>query len=112
MAILQTSNTIAAIATPPGTGGIGIIRISGPEALSILKQLFKPYKSHSSFTSHTLYYGVVNNSEGKMLDEVLAVYMRAPNTYTREDVVELQSHGSYLVLNSIPCSVMQPILIS
>ena len=107
MAILQTSNTIAAIATPPGTGGIGIIRISGPEALSILKQLFKPYKSHSSFTSHTLYYGVVNNSEGKMLDEVLAVYMRAPNTYTREDVVELQSHGSYLVLNSILAEVVR-----
>lgn len=101
MAGQQTNDTIAAIATPPGTGGIGIIRISGPEALSILQQVFKPHKPHPSYTSHTLYYGTVNNREGDVLDEVLAVYMRAPNTYTREDVVELQSHGSFLVLNSI-----------
>ena len=107
MAGLRTSNTIAAIATPPGTGGIGIIRISGPEALPILRQLFKPYKAHPSFTSHTLYYGTVNDHDGKILDEVLAVYMRAPNTYTREDVVEIQSHGSYLVLNSILAEVVR-----
>lgn len=107
MAGLQTSNTIAAIATPSGIGGIGIIRISGPEALPILKQLFKPYKPHLLFASHTLYYGTVNNSDGSVIDEVLAVYMRAPNTYTREDVVELQSHGSYLVLNSILAEVVR-----
>ncbi len=105
MAGQQTSDTIAAIATPQGTGGIGIIRISGPEALHILQRLFKPYRSHHTFTSHTLYYGTVQNREGNVLDEVLAVYMRAPNTYTREDVVELQSHGSYLVLNSILAEV-------
>ncbi len=107
MAGQQTSDTIAAIATPPGTGGIGIIRISGPEAFSILQRLFKPYRPHQSFTSHTLYYGTVNNSDGRILDEVLAVYMRSPNTYTREDVVEIQSHGSYLVLNSILAEVVR-----
>lgn len=101
MAGQQTSDTIAAIATPPGTGGIGIIRISGPQALPILNRLFKPHKPHDSYTSHTLYYGTVNSKDGRMLDEVLAVYMHAPNTYTREDVVEIQSHGSFLVLNSI-----------
>lgn len=101
MASQRTNDTIAAIATPPGTGGIGIIRISGPEALAILQRLFKPHKSHSSLISHTLYYGTVSSREGTVLDEVLAVYMRAPNTYTREDVVEIQSHGSFLVLNSI-----------
>lgn len=104
---LRTSNTIAAIATPSGTGGIGIIRISGPEALPILRKLFRPYKLHSSFTSHTLYYGTVNTCDGTILDEALAVYMRAPNTYTREDVVEFQSHGSYLVLNSILAEVLR-----
>ncbi len=105
MAVQQTTDTIAAIATPPGTGGIGIIRISGPEALSILKRLFKSHQHHHSYSSHKLYYGTVNSSDGRMLDEVLAVYMRAPTTYTREDVVEIQSHGSFLVLNSILAEV-------
>lgn len=107
MAGQQTSDTIAAIATPPGTGGIGIIRISGPEAYEILQRLFKPYRPHPSFTSHFLYFGTVINRDGRVLDEVLAVYMRSPNTYTREDVVELQSHGSYLVLNSILAEVVR-----
>lgn len=107
MAGQQTSDTIAAIATPPGTGGIGIIRISGPEAYIILQRLFRPYRPHPSFISHTLYFGTVINRDGRVLDEVLAVYMRSPNTYTREDVVELQSHGSYLVLNSILAEVVR-----
>lgn len=102
----QTSDTIAAIATPPGIGGIGIIRISGPGALFILRRLFRPYKTHQTFNSHTLYFGTVTNRDGRVLDEVLAVYMRSPNTYTREDVVELQSHGSYLVLNAILAEVL------
>jgi len=97
----QDSDTIAAIATPPGVGGIGIIRISGPQALPILKTLFRPNLSHETFLSHRLYYGTVTAQDGTVLDEVLAAYMQAPNTYTREDVVELQSHGSHLVLNSI-----------
>lgn len=107
MAGQQTSDTIAAIATPPGTGGIGIIRISGPEAYVILQRLFRSYRPHQSFTSHTLYFGTIINRDGRVLDEVLAVYMRSPNTYTREDVVELQSHGSYLVLNSILAEVVR-----
>ena len=106
MAGQQTSDTIAAIATPPGTGGIGIIRISGSAALPILQRLFKPHKPHHSFTSHSLCYGTLNSRDGSMLDEVLAVYMRGPNTYTREDVVEIQSHVSLLVLNSILTEVI------
>ncbi|HER62958.1 MAG TPA: tRNA uridine-5-carboxymethylaminomethyl(34) synthesis GTPase MnmE, partial [Desulfobacteraceae bacterium] len=107
MAVQQTSDTIAAVATPPGTGGIGIIRISGPEALGIMERLFKPYRNLPSFASHTMHYGAVIAADGRVLDEVLAVYMRSPNTYTREDVVELQSHGSYLVLNSILAEVIR-----
>ena len=59
MAIHPTSDTIAAIATAPGVGGIGIIRISGPLAHAILSQLFKPFKPHAFFQSHKLYYGTI-----------------------------------------------------
>ncbi|PIE68267.1 MAG: tRNA uridine-5-carboxymethylaminomethyl(34) synthesis GTPase MnmE, partial [Deltaproteobacteria bacterium] len=94
--------TIAAIATPPGAGGIGIIRISGPESLAVLKQIFTPTSSSCLFTTHTLYHGKVTlPSDGKILDEVMAVYMQAPRTYTREDVVEIHCHGSYLVLQNV-----------
>lgn len=101
-----TSDTIAAIATAPGTGGIGIIRISGPESAAFLRRLFIPFKSHSTFESHKLYYGTISDRQGQVVDEVLAVYMQAPHTYTREDVVELHSHGSHLVLQAILAEVL------
>jgi len=101
VAVHPATETIAAIATAPGTGGIGIIRISGPDALPLLRKVFAPRTPRSHFTSHTLYYGAIVDREGQTLDEALAVYMRAPQTYTREDVVELHCHGSYLVLQSI-----------
>jgi len=94
--------TIAAIATPPGAGGIGIIRISGPLSAFILREIFRPRNPSPSFLSHRLYFGaIVNPRTGAMLDEVLAVYMRAPLTYTREEVVEIHAHGSYLILQEI-----------
>jgi len=94
--------TIAAIATPPGLGGIGIIRISGPQALTILKQIFVPKNQQASFISHRLYYGWIKKSAAdQLVDEVLAVYMRAPYTYTREDVVEIHAHGSFAALRQI-----------
>jgi len=105
VAVPQKTDTIAAVATPPGIGGIGIIRISGPEALSILRRLFHSHGGHTSFQSHKLYYGTLRNSSGRVLDEILAVYMRAPATYTREDVVELHSHGSWLVLQAVLAEV-------
>ncbi|MBE0584971.1 MAG: tRNA uridine-5-carboxymethylaminomethyl(34) synthesis GTPase MnmE [Desulfofustis sp.] len=96
------STTIAAISTPPGAGGIGIIRLSGPQALPLLKQVFHPADRRCAFTSHSLYYGkIVDPSSARLLDEVLAVYMKAPRTYTREDVVEIHGHGGHLVLQSI-----------
>ena len=107
MADPRKTDTIAAVATPPGTGGIGIIRISGPDSLAILHRLFRPYKRREIFDSHKLYYGTVVSSEGHIIDEVLATYMRGPATYTREDVVELHSHGSWLVLQTLLAEILR-----
>ncbi len=94
--------TIASISTPPGAGGIGIVRISGPHSLALLKQVFRPAAHHCPYESHRVYYGmIVNPTTARPLDEVLAVYMRGPRSYTREDVVEISGHGGYLVLQSI-----------
>ena len=101
-----TTETIAAIATPPGAGGIGIVRISGPGALSILRALFRPRRPVRDFVSHRLYYGTLVDGRQQAIDEILAVYMQAPATYTREDVVELHSHGSWLVLQTILAEVL------
>jgi len=98
----EDSTTIAAISTPPGAGGIGIIRMSGSRSLVVLKEIFNPVSTDCSFESHRFYYGTVRSPESsRILDEVLVVYMRSPKTYTREDVVEIHCHGSYLVLQSI-----------
>ena len=94
--------TIAAISTPPGAGGIGIIRISGGQALALLKVLFQAKDPSCCFRSHQLYYGHIRQPDnGKIVDEVLAVYMAAPHTYTREDVVEIHCHGSFIVLQNV-----------
>lgn len=101
MAAHPATDTIAALATAPGAGGIGIIRISGPEALSLLNKVFLPHIPRRHYSSHKLYYGTIVTHDGQVLDEALAVYMQAPHTYTREDVVELHCHGSYLILQAI-----------
>jgi tRNA modification GTPase len=96
------TTTIAAISTPPGAGGIGIIRMSGPKSLQILQTIFKPRRLSCPFESHHLYYGwIVQPTDGKVLDEVLAVAMRSPGTYTRDDMAEIHCHGSFLVLQGI-----------
>ena len=101
--LLAGEPTIVAIATPPGPGGIGIVRLSGPDALTILHKLFVPIKPLSEpITSHRFYYGWVCDPQSKQkIDEVMAVYMQAPHTYTREDVVEIQCHGNFLILQEI-----------
>ncbi len=99
---VDKDQTIAAISTPPGSGGIGIIRISGIEALSVLRQIFVPLDRTCDYDSRRLYYGhIVEPGSNHILDEVLAVYMRSPRTYTREDVVEIHCHGSFLVLQNV-----------
>lgn len=101
-------NTIAAIATPPGNGGIGIIRISGAEALPILQRIFQPQKGgRLQPEARRLYLGQVHDAAGALLDQALAVYMPAPHSYTGEDVVELQCHGGYLVCREILAAAVQ-----
>ena len=94
--------TIAAIATSPGPGGIGIVRISGPGALAILARLFTPKRPIPKPLSHHLTFGWIKRpGSGQILDEVMAVFMAAPQTYTREDVVEIHCHGNFLILQEI-----------
>lgn len=95
--------TIAAIATPAGEGGIGIVRISGREAVPILSRVFRDKfgRSRTSFESHKMYYGKVVSEQGEMIDEVLAVVMLSPRSYTGEDVSELHCHGGRMVLHSV-----------
>jgi tRNA modification GTPase len=96
------NDTIAAVATPPGAGGIGVVKISGPRAIPITLPLLHPSRELSRVRSHLLYYGCIIDPETeKTLDEVLFTVMRAPRTYTREDVVEIQAHGSRCGLGAI-----------
>jgi tRNA modification GTPase len=95
-------DTIAAVATPLGQAGIGIVRMSGPLALQIAKRIFKPRNPANAFQTHQLVLGhLVDPSSGQMLDEVLLCFMKAPHSYTREDVVEINSHSGYLLLSTI-----------
>ena len=94
-------NTIAAIATAGGTGGIAIVRVSGGEAEAILKKMFIPAVKREYFESHRLMYGRAVDADGEALDEVMAVLMRAPSTYTREDVAEIHCHGGSASANAV-----------
>lgn len=97
-------DTIAAISTPLGEGGIGIIRISGAKAISIVSKIFLSPKGIrlTQVKTHTIHYGfIVNPETNEKVDEVLVSVMRAPNTYTREDVVEINCHGGYITLKKI-----------
>ena len=94
-------DTIAAVATPPGPGGIGIVRLSGSEARRIAEEVFRPRRPRP-LVSHRLTYGhVVDPADGRVIDEVMLCYMAAPRTYTREDVVEIQAHAGAAVLRAI-----------
>jgi tRNA modification GTPase len=105
---METAETICAISTPPGEGGIGIIRMSGQLAHSILKKIFKTKKKKSTFISHKLYLGhIINPESKKKIDEVFAVFMHAPHTYTREDIAEVHSHGGLATQKNILSLMMQ-----
>jgi tRNA modification GTPase len=100
---MNRNDTIAAIATPIGHGGIGIVRMSGSKSLDIIKNVFRPKKKIdiSKTKTHTIHYGYIHNSGGIPIDEVLVSVMRTPMTYTKEDTVEINCHGSNLVLQKI-----------
>lgn len=99
-------DTIAAIATPQGEGGIGTIRLSGPASAEVLSRIFAPasggHVRPAEMESHRLVFGhVIDPASGAKVDEVLAVLMRAPHSYTREDVVEIDCHGGTVPLQSV-----------
>jgi tRNA modification GTPase len=94
-------DTIAAIATPPGIGGIGLIRVSGLAAEGIARRLFRPSPS-GDFLSHRLYHGeIVSPGTGAILDTVLTAFLKGPRSYTGEDTLEISCHGGPLVLRTV-----------
>lgn len=100
-------DTIAAVATAYGEGGIGIIRISGEKSLDILKSVFQPASGSDGIISRRMTYGKVIDDENRLVDEVLAVYMKGPKTYTAEDVVEINCHGSMVSLRKTLALVLR-----
>ncbi len=94
--------TIAAISTPIGEAGIGIVRLSGPLSEPISKKIFRSKKENPHLTSHLFHYGeIIDPATGALIDEVLLVLMKSPKTYTREDVAEIHCHGGSLILQRI-----------
>ena len=99
---MENRETIAAVSTPSGIGGIGIIRLSGPRAWPIARRLFVPHRPASRLKTHHLYLGrILDPATHQSLDEVFLSYMAAPKTYTREDLVEINCHSGPLVLKKI-----------
>jgi tRNA modification GTPase len=102
-------DTIAAIATPLGEGGLAVVRLSGPQALTVAGRCFKPVGAASKPTAeaptHTLHYGWILR-QAQRVDEVLLAVMRAPRTYTREDVVEISCHGGLLPAKAVLDAVL------
>jgi len=100
-------DTIAAISTPPGNGGIGIVRVSGDRAEAVCTVMFKPLNS-GGLQSHRFYFGAVcDPASGELIDEAMAVLMRAPRSFTREDVLEIHCHGGMLVVERVLAAVLQ-----
>ena len=96
-------DTIAAISTPPGEGGIGIVRLSGKDAFKIVKKIFHPHKPGlflNPIKSFTMHLGYIKDND-RVIDEVLVSFMKAPHTYTKEDVVEINCHGGAVAVNEV-----------
>ena len=99
----MNSDTIAAIATAMSPSGIGIVRISGEEALAVIDRIYRPksgQKKLSTCKSHTIHYGYIYDGD-EVVDEVMVLLMKAPNSYTREDTVEIDCHGGVYVMKRI-----------
>jgi len=98
----MSADTIAAVSTPVGEGGISIVRLSGSDAVGIAKQVFRAAsgKTLNDACSHTIHYGYIVQAD-RRIDEVLLLLMRAPRTYTREDVVEIHCHGGTVAARAV-----------
>lgn len=97
--MFQQDDTIVALATPSGSGAIGVIRLSGPEAINITQQVFKG-KNLSKQASHTIHFGTIKDDE-QIIDEVLVSLFIGPHSYTKEHVVEISTHGSSYIIQKI-----------
>lgn len=102
-------DTIAAISTAPGVGGIGIIRVSGQDAIEIVDKIFRSMgkKSLLEVSTHTIHYGHIINQNNEVIDEVLVMLMKGPKTFTREDVVEINCHGGPVPLDAVLMEVLR-----
>ncbi len=96
----QLNDTIVALSTPPGEGALGVIRISGPEAIAIANAMFRG-KDLREQPGYSVHYGKLYSSEGELLDEVVVTLFRAPHSYTGQDVVEISCHGSPYILTEV-----------
>lgn len=97
-------DTICALSTPYGISGIGIIRLSGPETFPIINKIFKPGKRRKIgkiWETHTVRYGYIVDDDGRVLDEVLVTIMKAPSSYTREDMAEIGCHGGIAAIKMV-----------
>ena len=100
--MLIKDDTIAAIATPHGVGGIGIVRVSGSDAEGICQSLFRPAADTGSLRDRYLYHGdIISPETGSIIDEVLFALMRGPHSYTGEDTLEINCHGGHLILQAV-----------
>ena len=101
------SETICAVATPPGTGGLGVIRVSGPSAFSVVDAATRRRASCASFAGHTLHRSRIIDTDGGAIDDVLVSVFHAPRSYTGENVVEISAHGSPLILGQILARLLE-----
>lgn len=102
MVDVQEFDTITAISTPPGEGAISIVRLSGDEAVAIADKVYRGKQKLCEVNSHTIHYGHIYDPQtNELMDEVMVSVMRAPRTFTREDVVEINCHGGIVVVNQM-----------
>src|SRR6185503_14981036 len=99
---MHSGDTIAAVSTPVGRGGIGVVRLSGPASLEIASRIFQPESHVPLRTPNRAQFGrIVDRATGESTDEAIFTYFRAPRSYTGEDVVELSCHGSPVILSRV-----------
>lgn len=104
------SDTITAIATALSDSGIGIVRVSGEDAIAIVHQIYRAKNKKpmlNSYASHTIHYGFIVDKEENLLDEVMVSVMKAPNSYTKEDTVEINCHGGAFIMKKILMTVVE-----
>ncbi|MBO9640962.1 MAG: tRNA uridine-5-carboxymethylaminomethyl(34) synthesis GTPase MnmE, partial [Siphonobacter aquaeclarae] len=97
---MAQNQTICALATPPGVGAIGVIRVSGPETFPIVQKLFRG-KNLAEQPGHTIHFGTIRDEHNEIVDEVLVSVFKAPHSYTKEDSVEISCHASGFIIQKI-----------